>query len=140
MPRIACALLLALLLSSCSTDPEHATAEPRLGPMIDFAARELGKPRPATPDVWYVRRRELQRICRSDWGCQAVDQIFIREYCRARLELSICQFAMVHEAAHYVLRMAGTYTGRRGVEDSIIHGIGQKWLKERDLRDQPGAN
>ena len=140
MPRIVCALILAVMLSSCSTGPEHATAAPAFDAMIDFAARELDKPRPATPSVWYVRRRELQRICRSDWGCQAVDQVYIRDYCRAYAYVGICQFAMAHEAAHYVLRMAGTYTGHRRVEEPIVHEIAQKWLAERDRRGQSGSD
>ncbi len=140
MPRTFCALILALMLSSCSTDPKHATAGPAFDAMIDFAARELDKPRPATPSIWYIRSRELQRICRSNWGCQAVNQVYIRDYCRERPEISICQFAMVHEAAHYVLRMVGAYTGGSGAEDPIIHEIAQKWLKERGLRGQPGSD
>ena len=142
MPRIVCAfaLFLALMLSSCSTDPEHASAEPRLDAMIDFAARELDAPRPANPGVWYVRHRELRRLCRADWGCQILNQIYMREYCRARLEVSICQFAMVHAAAHYVLRMAGTYAGRRRTEESIVHPLARKWLKEQDGRTQAAAD
>ena len=140
MPRCVCALFLALMLSSCSTDPKHATAEPRLDAMIDFAARELDVPRPANPGVWYVRNRELQSICRSDWACLAADQIYVREYCRAHLEVSICQFAVVHAAAHYVLRMAGTYTGRRQTEESIVHPLAYRWLEEWDRGIQSAAD
>ena len=140
MPRIVCALILTLMLSSCSTDAERDSAGPAFDAMIDFAARELDKPRPATPSVWYVRRRELQRICRSNWGCQVIDQVYIRDFCRARPEVGICQFAMAHEAAHYVLRMAGTYTGHRRVEEPIVHEIAQKWLAERNRSGQSGAD
>ncbi len=131
MPRFFCVLIAAMMLPSCATDPERDIAGPAFDSMIDFAARELDKPRPATPSIWYVRRRELQRICRSDWGCQVIDQVYIRDYCRAYADVGICQFALAHEAAHYVLRMAGTYTGRRRAEEPIVHEIAQKWLEAR---------
>ncbi len=123
-------VLAALLLQACAAAMVRTEA-PQIDEVIDFAARELDAPRPAKPSIWFYSSAELRRICRSDWGCQAVDQVYLRDYCRDRMYVSMCQFALVHEIAHYVLRSAGTYKGRRRLEEPLAYAVAHKWLNEK---------
>lgn len=132
------AVAAALLLAGCTSSYDEARV-PSLEELVAFAATKLESPPPAAPVIVYRTRTSLRRICSSEWGCQRLDRVYVRDYCRERMFLSICHFVLAHEVAHYILHTTGAFKGDRAPEEPMADAVARAWLDAKGLRAPSAA-